>query len=103
MSLVSMKQGDSDQDCCASSVNPYGYGLMINLSEDQVEALGLKDNPPRAGQQVGLRAIAIISTKTEDADLDKDGDGIDVRLSLQITDLEVVTEKAGDAAAKLYS
>lgn len=104
MTITSMKMesGDSYTSC---EPNPYGYGLCINLTEDQVEALGLQVNPPKAGSKVGIRGIAFVRSVTTDADLDGDGDGIDVTLSLQVTDLEVTPEGSGtqtDAATLLY-
>ena len=104
MPLVCMKREDQDSlGTVSSDSNPYGYGLMINLSEDQVEALGLKDNPPPAGSQVGLTAICIVSTVTQDADIDEDGDGIDTRLSLQIIALELgAPQSTKSNASTLY-
>lgn len=90
MGMVSMKVEGSG--VTAMPDNPYGYGLCIYLNEDQVEALGLKDNAPKAGSSVALRAMAVIVSKTEDADLDEDGDGVDVSLRIQITDLEVLPQ-----------
>lgn len=97
--MTSMKTEDSSPMVCDS---PYGYGLRICLTEGQVEALGLKDNPPPAGSTVGIQAIAIVTTVTQDADLDGDGDGIDVRLSFQITDMDVTPAAAAVNTSLLY-
>lgn len=97
MSLTSMKLPDNNTNQAIPD-NPYGYGLCISLTEEQVEALGLNANPPRAGSEVGLRAIATVRRVTQQVDADdskkeegKQGgeSGIDVVLELQITDLEV--------------
>ena len=108
MALTSMKMdGDDGLPCCAES-NPYGYGLSICLSEEQVEALGLDANPPAAGSTVTLRAIAMVRSVTQEAELgDAEEDGetnkIDVRMTLQITDMEVTPGgQAGQAATVLY-
>ena len=106
MALVSMKQ-DSDggnMACCVQS-NPYGYGLTLCLSEEQVEALGLDKNPPGAGTQVGLRAVAIVQRVTQSTDTDGDDPAeVEVSISLQITDLEVMREATNvQASASLYS
>lgn len=101
MALISMEQEDGDEYATASN-NAYGYGLRISLTEDQVEALGMKANPPPAGSVVGLRAIAQVTTVTQDADVDGDGDGIDVTLCLQITHLEVEGGGSKTAADSLY-
>lgn len=99
MPLVSMKMEDGDS-CCPES-NPYGYGLEINLTEDQVEALGLKVNAPEAGSKVNLMAVAVVRTVTKEASPDGDSDGVDVCLRLQITDLEVIQGRPS-VASKLY-
>lgn len=97
MSLTSMKLPDGNANE-ATPDNPYGYGLCISLTEEQVEALGLNANPPKAGSEVGLRAIATVRRVTQQVDVDDsskdegekgDDNGIDVVLELQITDLEV--------------
>ena len=88
--------------------NSYGYGLRISLTEDQVEALGLKSNPPAAGSVVGLQCIATVVSVEQRADDtamggDGDGDGVDVSLSFQITDMEVTpTRTMADMARALY-
>lgn len=104
MALVNMKMGDEAYE--ATKPNAYGYGLCISLTEDQVEALGLKASPPAAGSSVGVRAIAQVVSVTQDADVDGDGDGVDVTLRLQITDLEITPGATGgnrQAASMLYS
>jgi hypothetical protein len=98
MSMVSMNVEREDY---AQPMAP-NYCPCIYLTEEQVEALGLKDNPPPAGGNVGIRAIARVVSKTEDADLDGDGDGIDVRLTLEITEMEVTRGSMPSAAAALY-
>lgn len=100
MALASMKVEGGD--VAEYKPNPYGYGLFIDLTDDQVEALGLNANPPPAGATVGLRAVAKVISVTQDADVDGDGDGVDVRLSLQITDLEVTPGASTPAANLLY-
>ncbi len=103
MALVSMKTKDDGMP--SYEPNPYGYGLSICLTEDQVEALGLNASPPAAGSSVGIRAVAIVSRLTQESDL-AGGDGdIDVRLELQITDLEVTPGggvSTAAAASSLY-
>ena len=84
----------------SASSDCYGYGLRISLTEDQVEALGLKDNPPSAGSTVGIQAIATVTTVTQSAD--GDDDGIDVCLSFQITDMEVTPAASAVNTSLLY-
>jgi hypothetical protein len=106
MTITSMKTGDAGCYASCAPDNPYGFGLRICLSEEQVEALGLQANPPAAGSKVGLRGMAFVCTVEQNADLDGDGDGIDVMLTLQITDLEVTpaggTTTNETAATLLY-
>lgn len=96
MPMVSMKVqgGDSYEP---SAPNPYGYGLCICLTEEQVEALGLDKNPPPAGSTVAIQAIARVRRVTQESDPAEEvaegesPDDIDVCLELQITDMEVTT------------
>ncbi len=97
MALIDMAV-EGNNDYPVASDNPYGYGLCINLTEEQVEALGLKANPPAAGSSVGIRAIATVMTVTNEFDEDGDGD-VDVRMSLQITAMEVNSESKNNSAA----
>jgi len=108
MALVSMATED-DAVYAPSEPNPYGYGLCLRLTEEQVEALGLAANPPKPGTKVGLRAMAFVQCVNQELDDDADPDdpnGIDVCMTLQVTDLEVTPAGAGttqDAASMLYS
>ncbi len=108
MALVSMKtESGEDYPCCCES-NPYGYGLTICLSEEQVEALGLDKNPPKAGSVVTIRAMAMVRTVTQEADPaeevaeGEDANDIDVTLSLQITDMEITPASSIGAASSMY-
>ena len=60
----------------------------FSLSPEQCEALGIKDDI-KAGQKIGLTAIAMVMNKTESVDTDGDDDGPEVYVTLKITDLEV--------------
>ena len=88
MALVSMDVEEADDNCCLSG----NWGLQINLSDDQVEALGLEANPPKAGSVVALRALAKVVTVTQNADANDDDQDVDVTLRLEITDLEVTPD-----------
>ena len=102
--MVSMKMEDNTY--AEPNTNKYGYGLCISLTEDQAEALGLKDSTPAAGSTVGLRAIAQVMAVTQQVSTDGDNDGVDVTLRFQITDLEVTQGATGSnaqAANRLYA
>ena len=87
--------------------NPYGYGTVLCLTEEQVEKLGLDKNPPPAGSKVSLRAIAVVKRVTteydpaEEAAEGENPEHIDVAIELQITDLEVAGQRP-DVATILY-
>ena len=107
--MVSMKIDNDGAD--SYSPNPYGYGLCICLTEEQVEALGLNANPPAAGSKVGIQAVAIVRRVTQEADpAEEVAEGesatdIDVVLELQITDMEVRPEggtQIAQTASMLY-
>lgn len=100
MTMVNMKINSGGVE--SVEPNPYGYGLTICLTEEQVKLLGLDKNPPPAGATVGLRAIAAVKRVTQEADVGEAAEGaegdIDVALEIQITDLEVTPEGALPAA-----
>lgn len=97
MKIISMKQ-ESGGDACCYDGNRYGYGLQLNLSDDQCEALGIMKTMP-VGTKVSLQAIALVIRSGEC--LEDDGKGVTV--SLQITDLGMVSQgRASNAAAILY-
>lgn len=60
----------------------YPYGLCINLDEQQLDALGLKDSP-KVGGTVTIQAKAEITSVSEN----QTQDGTRRSLSIQITDL----------------
>jgi hypothetical protein len=101
MPLVKMDVNSSEYP--SPQDNPYGYGLEISLSEEQVEALGLDKNPPPAGSTVTIQAIARVtrvsmeSDPAEEAAEGEDGSDVDVRLCLQITELDVVPQQSASA------
>lgn len=100
--MVSMQIEDSDSECYPID-SKYGYGLSLRLTEEQVSALGLASNPPKAGSTVGIQAIAIVQEVTSRADADADKPEIEVSLCLQITDMEINQARNVDAASILYS
>lgn len=98
MKLTSMKREDGGGEYCCADMNRYGYGLQINLDDDQCEALGIMKAVP-VGTKVSLQAMAIVTRSGEC--LEADGKGVTV--SLQITDMGMQTQgKASNAAAMIY-
>ena len=107
MAMVNM--AIADDEATEYKPSPYGYGLCISLTEEQVEALGLDKNPPAAGSKVGIQAIAIVKRVTQESeagDPEEAGEdsSIDVCLTFQITDMEVTgaSSQGGKAASMLY-
>ena len=92
--MISMKCG-ADYDYPSPADNPYGYGLEISLNEEQVEALGLDKNPPAAGSVLRITALVRVTRVTSESDPAEEvaegesADDVDVRLSMQITDMQV--------------
>ena len=96
--LVSMKRDDERSDYCCADMNRYGYGLQINLDDDQCESLGITKTMP-VGTRVSVQAIGLVIRSGEE--LDSDGKGVTV--SVQLTDLAITAQgKASDAAKILY-
>lgn len=110
MAMISLARGEGSVEEYKPS--PYGYGTCICLTEEQVEALGLDKNPPKAGTTVGIRAIAKVSRVTSkydpagEAAEGENPEDIDVALELQITDMEVTgadsTQATQTASSMLY-
>lgn len=97
MKLTSMKRDDESGELCCD-MNRYGYGLQINLNDDQCEALGISKAIP-VGTKVSIQATGIVNESVEC--LESDGTG--VRISVQITDLGMAQQgKASNAAQILY-
>lgn len=99
MQLTSMKTDTSEVD--SYQPNPYGYGLCLQLSEDQCAALGIK-TPPAAGAKVGIQAVAFVRSATQSVESDGDDAGPDVYLELQITDLGLSIGQTDNTASLLY-
>lgn len=93
MALVSMKT-DEGMGMEAPEQSPYGYGLCLHLSDDQCEALGIKQ-PLAAGSVVMIAARAYVKEATASAKEDGDDKGPDVRMTLQVTDMELKPQTGG--------
>lgn len=97
MKQVSMKR-EQEGDLCCADMNRYGYGLQLNLDDDQCEALGITKTMP-VGTRVSISATGLVTRSGEC--LEHDGKGVTV--SVQITDLGMQAQgKASDAAKILY-
>ena len=96
MKLTSMKRETESDMCC--DMSRYGYGLQINLDDDQCEALGIS-KAMGVGTKVSIQAMGIVNRSGEC--LESEGRG--VTISVQITDLGMQGQgKASNAAQILY-
>lgn len=97
MKLTSMKREDGSGDLCCD-MNRYGYGLQLNIDDDQCEALGIAKAVP-VGTRVTIQATGIVTRSGEC--LEADGTGVNV--SVQITELGMQQQgKASNAASLIY-
>lgn len=104
MSMVDLREVKGDyaypMDCCCGG-DPCLPTIYLN--REQCEALGISDDV-KAGQQVVLRALAVVRDKN--SSVSNDGDekgGVEVSVTLQISNLEAsIGGSSADAAAKLY-
>ena len=102
MKTVSMARDADDSGLSDYTPSTYPGGLTIYLDDDQCEKLGITKGM-KAGTQVSLQAIAVVTSSTESLDRDADGGGNDINLSLQITDLGISAQGAlKNAASALY-
>lgn len=105
MNLVSMKKdGSHDKGCSCCEAAPsgcsepdYPWGLRLNLDEDQIAALGIKQLPA-SGAPVGIEATALVVSLGEES---RDGK-VHRRLELQITDLALAAARGPKHTDVLY-
>ena len=108
MNLVSMKREPNEAaEAAITGDNPYGYGLVLRLDDDQCEALGIK-SPPAPGAVYMVHARAFVQSVAieaeETSEVAAEGNKPDVTMSLQITDMSIDPQgrSAADVAASLY-
>lgn len=100
MALVSLAQDNDDGPTPNNPIeDTYGWGTSISLTADQCEALGLT-SPPTAGTRVMVHALAVVQSVTQS--VDGDADDPDVRMCLQLTDMEIVSAPGPAPATALY-
>ena len=76
MKLSSMKR-ETESDFCYADMNRYGYGLQVNLDDDQCETLGIMKAMP-VGTRVSMQAVGIVTRSGEC--LESDGKGVQLSL-----------------------
>lgn len=100
--MPNMNIKSDDSDCCRPG--DYDRSPTIWLSEEQCEALGITAAPP-AGTAYTLKVRAVattVTTSVESSDEANEGSAPDVRLTLQLTDIEIVHGAGPSAATVLY-
>ena len=112
MNLVSMEvKSDSNTVGIAQPMAacPYPYGLRLNLSQEQLKALGYDGLPP-AGTMVRIEAVGCV-TRASSEDPDADGDIDYLCVEIQITEMGLEETEAsagedddddGDRAGRMY-
>jgi hypothetical protein len=101
--VINMNIKSDDSPCCGSS--DYNASPNIYLTDEQCEALGITTAPaPGTVYMLKVRAVATrVTAEAEEADEVKtEGAGPDISLTLQLTDIEIVTGGGKDAASMLY-
>ena len=98
--MISLKMKPSDDDSNAlgvtskETVENYGYGTCIQLSADQVKALGL--DRVATGASVNVRAFGVVSRTSIEV-----GSGEGPEVSVQLTDIEI-TPSSNVNVASMY-
>lgn len=93
-------------DDTVSQAPDYDTSPVIYLSDDQVEALGITDIP-KPGKSYTLRvvavAVSVTASQEEPGEVEDEGEteGPEVRLTLKLTDIEIV-DSGKSIASSLY-
>lgn len=88
--MVNMNIKSNDSGCCGSS--DYNASPTVWLSEEQCAALGIT-TAPAAGTAYMLKVRAVATTVTTEVESNSEGGeggAPDIRLTLQLTDMEIV-------------
>lgn len=102
--MASMNIKSDDMASSPVGEAEYDASPCIYLSDDQVEALGIKS--ATAGQVLNLKVVAkatrVTSTQEEPDEAAAEGNSPDVTLTLCLTDIEVVGTAEKSIADTLY-
>lgn len=99
MKLVSMKRTEQMEkpEVAMMSENIYPYGLMLNLCDDDLKKLGIKDTP-KVGTKMTLQAVVEVCCTSEH----ESKEGENKSMSLQITDMGLSGKKREIKGSDLY-
>jgi hypothetical protein len=99
MKLVHMgREEDGQAPEVMPGISPYPYGLRLNLTHEELAKLGY-DELPQAGTICRLEAVACV-TRSATEDPDADGDCDFCSIELQVTELAMEEEEAGEEEDK---
>ena len=93
---MASKKAENNDVADSGITSKYGYGLSINLNDEQMKLLGIT-KPIKAGTAITLEAKAVVESTRESVEGsvdNEDGDNTDMGMSIQITDLAL--EEAGE-------
>lgn len=98
MAMINVKEVNEHRKAEVYMDSGYGYGTMINLDGEMVEALGL-NGQLAAGQKVTIQAIGVVVRRSEELEPGDDSEGKDTSVCIQITDIDVKQQGKADTAA----
>lgn len=98
MAMVNMKRAPEREEMpgeIEADEPRYPYGLCISLGKDELEKLGIT-SLPTVGAAMNVMARATVKSVSS---YETQGEGADMRVELQITDLEIGQASGTTAAA----
>jgi hypothetical protein len=98
MPMINVKEVNKHRKAEVYHDSGYGYGTMIDLDGEMVEALGLNGALP-AGQKVTIQAMGVVVRRSEELEPGDDSEGKDTSVCIQITDIDVKQQGKADSAA----
>jgi hypothetical protein len=96
--MINVKEVNEHRKAEAYHDSGYGYGTMIDLDGEMVEALGLNGALP-AGQKVTIQAMGVVVRRSEELEPGDDSAGKDTSVCIQITEIDVKQQGKPDSAA----
>jgi hypothetical protein len=96
--MINVKEVNEHRKAEVYHDSGYGYGTMIDLDGEMVEALGLNGALP-AGQKVTIQAMGVVVRRSEELEPGDDSEGKDTSVCIQITDIDVKQQGKADSAA----
>ena len=98
--FVEVKKERYDDDCCISADSHYPYGTQLNLEDELLEDLG--GEALAVGDVVEVRALAVVTSKSERQDQDENGANSEKSVRLQMTQLKLDRSTDQDRVKQLY-